>query len=97
MSCGCEQILESLQRQLADAEGRSTTRPAPPPPDNPIYLQLQTRIRTAEIEINELTSRRNDLYGRRTQYSYNPELEAKFGPLARERDSLQQEYEDLRE
>ncbi len=88
--------LESMQRQLADAESRSAAPVAPPPADNPIYLQLQTRIQTAQIEINELTSRRNDLYGRRMQYSYNPELEAKFGPLARERDLLQHEYTELR-
>jgi uncharacterized protein involved in exopolysaccharide biosynthesis len=88
--------LEAMQRQLKDAESRSAPPAAPPPADNPVYLQLQTRIQTAQIEINELTSRRNDLYQRRMQYSYNPELEAKFGPLARERDLLQHEYTELR-
>ena len=89
--------LESLQHQLADAESRGSAPAVQQPPDNPIYMQLQTRIRTAEIEINELTSRRSDLYNRRMQYSYNPELEAKFGPLARERDLLQRQYADLRD
>jgi polysaccharide biosynthesis transport protein len=87
--------LETQQRQLADVTSRGASQAAPAP-DNPLYLQLQTRIRTAEIEINELSSRRSALYGRLTQYSYNPELEAKYRPLARERDLLQQQYEDLR-
>lgn len=89
--------LESLQRQLADAESRGAAPAPQAPADNPIYMQLQTRIRTAEIEINELSSRRSALYRRLTQYSYNPELEAKYGPLARERELLQAQYEDLRE
>jgi protein tyrosine kinase modulator len=58
---------------------------------------LQTRIQTARIEMSELSSRRADLYNRLNQYAYNPQLEAKYGPLARERDLLQQEYEGLRD
>ena len=86
--------LESLQRELASVESRGPA--GTPPPDNPDYLQLLTRIRTAEIEITELSSRRAALYGRLSQYSYDPAVEAKYAPLARERDMLQGQYEDLR-
>jgi uncharacterized protein involved in exopolysaccharide biosynthesis len=89
--------LEGLQQQLADAERRSSSPAARAPADNPMYLQLQTRIRTAEVEISELSSRRAQLFGRLHQYSYNPELESRYGPLARERDLLQEQYADLRE
>ncbi|MGH8249931.1 MAG: GumC family protein [Steroidobacteraceae bacterium] len=92
-----QKTLESQKQQLADAESRATTPAAQPPADNPVYLQLQTRIRTADVEISELSSRRAELYGRLHQYSYNPELEAKYGPLARERDLLQEQYTDMRE
>jgi len=89
--------LESLRKQLADAESRSSAPAIQQPPDNPIYLQLQTRIRTAEIEINELSARRSALYGRLMQYSYDPEMDAKYAPLVRERSLLQEQYDDLRE
>jgi uncharacterized protein involved in exopolysaccharide biosynthesis len=89
--------LESLQKQLADAESRSSAPAVQQPPDNPIYLQLQTRIRTAEIEINELSARRSALYGRLMQYSYDPDMDAKYAPLVRERSLLQEQYDGLRE
>jgi succinoglycan biosynthesis transport protein ExoP len=89
--------LETQQKQLADAMSRSTRPAAPPSPDNPLYLQLQTRIRTAEIEINELSTRRAGLYSRLSQYAYNPQLDAKYAPLARERGLLQEQYESLRQ
>ncbi len=89
--------LESQQKQLADAESRSSMPVVQQTPDNPLYLQLQTRIRTAEIEINELSARRAGLYSRLSQYSYNPQLDAKYTPLARERGLLQEQYESLRQ
>jgi len=89
--------LETQQKQLADAMSRSSRPAAPPSPDNPLYLQLQTRIRTAEIEINELSTRRAGLYSRLSQYAYNPQLDAKYAPLARERGLLQEQYESLRQ
>ncbi len=89
--------LESQQRQLAEAASRSSAPVAQPTPDNPLYLQLQTRIRTAEIEINELSARRTGLYSRLSQYSYNPQMDAKYTPLARERALLQEQYEGLRQ
>jgi uncharacterized protein involved in exopolysaccharide biosynthesis len=92
-----KRTLESQQKQLADAQTRAASSGPRPAADNPVYLQLQTRIRTADLEIAELTSRRGQLYGRLSQYSYNPELEAKYAPLARERDLLQAQYTDLRE
>lgn len=92
-----QRSLQSLQKQLADTVSKGASPASQPAADNPIYLQLQTRIRTAEIEIGELSSRRAQLYGRLHQFLYNPDLEAKYGPLARERDLLQQQYGELRE
>lgn len=88
--------LDSQRRQLTEVQSGGASR-APPPPDNPLYLQLQTRIRTAEIEVNELTSRRYALASRLAQYVYDPEVDAKFAPLARERDLLQEQHESLRQ
>jgi uncharacterized protein involved in exopolysaccharide biosynthesis len=93
-----KRILESQQKQLADAQTKAATPTArPAAADNPVYLQLQTRMRTADQEIAELSGRRAQLYARLSQYSYNPDLEAKYAPLARERDLLQAQYTDLRE
>jgi uncharacterized protein involved in exopolysaccharide biosynthesis len=89
--------LESQQQQLADAQKRASTPAQRPSPDNPIYLQLQTRVRTAEQEIAELSGRRAQLLARLSSYSYNPDLETKYAPLARERDLLQAQYTELRE
>jgi len=88
--------LESQQKQLADAQARGSQAAAPPVPDNPLFLQLQTRIRTAEIEISELSARRAGLLSRLSQYSYSPQMDAKYAPLARERALLQDQYESLR-
>jgi uncharacterized protein involved in exopolysaccharide biosynthesis len=92
-----KRTLESQQKQLADAQAKAASPATRPAADNPIYLQLQTRIRTADQEIAELSGRRSQLYARLNQYSYNPELESKYAPLARERDLLQAQYTDLRE
>lgn len=93
-----KRTLQTLQQQLADAERRaSTSGTTQPVPDNPVYLQLQTRLRSAEQEINDLTRRRSELQGRIGQYAYNPAFESSYGPLARERDLLQAQYKDLRE
>jgi len=88
--------LESLKKQLADAESRSAAPIVQQAPDNPLYLQLQTRIRTAEIEITELSTRRASLYSRLMQYSYDPAMDAKYAPLVRERTLLQEQYDGLR-
>jgi uncharacterized protein involved in exopolysaccharide biosynthesis len=92
-----KRTLESQQKQLAEAQAKAASPATRPAADNPIYLQLQTRIRTADQEIAELSGRRSQLYARLNQYSYNPELESKYAPLARERDLLQAQYTDLRE
>lgn len=89
--------LVGLQQQLAEVLSLASRPAAQAPPDNPMYIQLQTRIRTAEIEVAELSTRRAQLYSRLRQYSYNPEIESKYGPLARERDLLQQQYGEIRE
>jgi len=90
--------LQNLQQQLRDAERGASSSAAPmPPPDNPVYLQLVTRLQSAQQEISDLTSRRSQLQGRLGQYAYNPEFEARYTPLVRERDLLQTQYRDLRE
>ncbi len=92
-----KRTLESQQKQLAEAQTKSSSPSARPAADNPVYLQLQMRMRTADQEIAELSGRRAQLYARLGQYSYNPDLESKYAPLARERDLLQAQYTDLRE
>ena len=93
-----KRTLQTLKQQLADAQHRAaSTATTLPPADNPVYLQLLTRLRSADEEISDLTNRRAQLHGRLRQYSYNPQFEARYVPLARERQSLQDQYRDLRE
>ena len=93
-----KRTLQNLRQQLGDAErGASSSAAAMPPPDNPVYLQLVTRLQSAEQEIRDLSSRRSQLQGRLGQYAYNPKFEATYTPLVRERDLLQTQYRDLRE
>ena len=88
----------SLRQQLADAERRSAAPVATlPTPDNPVYLQLQTRLRSADQEIADLSNRRAQLYSRIGRFMSSPDVEAKYNSLMQEREVLKEEHSQLRE
>lgn len=96
-----QRTITSLEAQLADAE-RSATAQASSPTQamNPPYVQLQTRIRTAEAELQDLSRRRADLVSRLNdidrRIAQSPQVEREFSALAREHDVLQEDYRNLR-
>lgn len=92
--------VNSLEAQLAELEQNGTANYASQmPPNNPPYLQLQTRISTASEEIGALTRRRTMLSGRiaeleRLQLAA-PQVERDYAQLTNERDLLLVRYREL--
>jgi uncharacterized protein involved in exopolysaccharide biosynthesis len=93
-----QKTVDSLRKQVADAERRDAAAGVSGPPiDNPVYQQLLTRIRSADQEIADLSVRRAQLYAKLNQYNAGTDGEASYAALTRERDLLQEQYRDLRE
>lgn len=92
--------IANLQRQLQDTESRSRHSAPPPPPTNPDYLQITTRMRTAEEEISALTQRRGELSTRLAQLQGgsfpSAQVEKEFADLNRDYSLLQTQYSDIR-
>jgi len=90
-----ERQLTNLEREIATAS--SITRIEP---NNPVYLQLRTRISTAAIELRDLGRRRSDLITRiddlDQRMSVAPQVESDYQALAQERDVLLERYRELR-
>jgi len=90
-----ERQLIGLERELATA--RSI---APVEPNNPVYLQLRTRISSAAIEIRDLGRRRYDLVDRIDELdrrmSAAPQVEREYLTFTQERDVLLERYRELR-
>ena len=95
-----QRSIDSLQSQLAEVERSGATVSTSPQATNPPYLQLQTRIRTADAELQDLSRRRADLVARlndiERQVNRSPQVEREYSTLAREYDLLQAEYRALR-
>ena len=90
--------VETLRQQLADAERRAAAPGgALAPADNPVYLQVQTRLRSADQEIADLSNRRAQLYSRIGRFTSSPEIEARYNSLMQEREVLKEEHRQLRE
>jgi polysaccharide biosynthesis transport protein len=96
-----QRTVASLEAQLAElgpeagAGSFSPTRAINPP-----YQQLQTRIRTADAELQDLSRRRGDLVARlndiERRVGQSPQVEREFSALMREQESLMTEYRELR-
>jgi uncharacterized protein involved in exopolysaccharide biosynthesis len=69
-------------------------------PNNPPYLDLRTRIQTANSEIQELSRRRADLSARLNDINLwiaqSPSVEREYSTLNREYELLMTEYRELR-
>jgi uncharacterized protein involved in exopolysaccharide biosynthesis len=87
----------SLEEQLADVRANPSSAAQP---NNPVYLQLRTRIQTAQAEIYDLLNRRASLNSRIDQLERQrvraPQVERLFSELEQERTLLMERYRELR-
>jgi polysaccharide biosynthesis transport protein len=94
-----ERQVASLEEQLASLGGATAVAQAQP--NNPAYLQVQTRLRTVEAELQDLTRRRAELSARlrdiESRVAVAPQVEREYSTLNREYDSLLRQYRDLRD
>jgi polysaccharide biosynthesis transport protein len=96
-----QRTVSSLEQQLAELEQTAGSAiAAPSEPNNPPYLELLTRIRTADSEIQELSRRRADLTARLNEINrriaQSPRVEREYAVLMRDYDLLMNDYRDLR-
>jgi uncharacterized protein involved in exopolysaccharide biosynthesis len=92
--------VSSLEAQLAEVErNRDRNYSSQMPPNNPPYLQLQTRISTLSEEISALDRRRTVTSGRIAELErlqmLAPQVERDFAQLTNERDMLLVRYREL--
>lgn len=91
--------VDALQRQLAELSSSPASFRAPDP-TNPLYLELQAQIRSADIAIAELSSRRGSYLGQMAQYKSGlleaPQVERDYNNLIRDYDLTQEQYKELR-
>jgi uncharacterized protein involved in exopolysaccharide biosynthesis len=93
----------SLSSQLRDLEEQlsSSSSIGVAQPNNPVYLNLRTRLGTAESELRDLRNRRAELKGRITEFDRKmaafPQVERDYDALIQERDVLQARYRELRD
>lgn len=88
-----------LRREIAtlsqDAKG-GVTRPA----TNPAYLQLESQLNNANIEIRELSNRRYTMSGQLSQMqgeiTLSPKLEEQYRELVRDYEVMKTQYEQMR-
>lgn len=93
--------VRSLEQQLVDIESEiAATGNNPAQPNNPAYVQLRTRIDSADEELAELGRRRIALQVRVDELEMMriraPQVERAFASLIQEQDVLLAQYQDLR-
>ena len=95
-----QRTVSALEQQLAELERDMGGRTTAAQPNNPPYLDLLTRIRTTDSEIQELNRRRADLTARLNDINrwiaQSPSVEREYSVLNREYELLSKEYRDLR-
>lgn len=88
-----------LRREIAtlsqDATGRTSK-----PPTNPTYIQLQSQVNSAGVDIQGLNARRGSVYSQlhalQGAVTLSPRLEEQYQELVRDYDVIKKQYEDLR-
>jgi polysaccharide chain length determinant protein (PEP-CTERM system associated) len=89
-----------LRREIASlsTEVASSSSSAP---TNPAYIQLQTQVNAANIEIQQLTSRRYEIASRLNEAQgavlRSPESEKQYTDLMRDYELVKQQYEQTRQ
>jgi uncharacterized protein involved in exopolysaccharide biosynthesis len=97
-----QRTVRSLEEQLDGVAGQiATASPSGPiQPNNPVYLQLLTRIDTADAELADLNSVRNDLTARIAELDRRgaeaPQVERNYAELTQEQELLLLQYRELR-
>ena len=96
-----ERELKSLQASISDgsilAAGASTSASAP---DNPAFLQLRSRLKTIDLELNAAKARKAELAEARKTYEERvlgaPEVERQYRSLLRDYENEQAKYQELK-
>ncbi len=69
-------------------------------PTNPEYIQLQTQVNAAGVEVRELTTRRHSvssaLYRMEGEVTLSPKLEEQYRELVRDYEVIKSQYEQMR-
>lgn len=97
-----QRAVSSLEDQLSelDSDLASTGSAGGAAPNNPVYLQLLTRIETAEQELADLTRRQNELNTRARELERrrqeSPQVEREYTELTHEQGLLLDRYRELR-
>jgi uncharacterized protein involved in exopolysaccharide biosynthesis len=88
-----------LRREIAQltSEGSSNSTSAP---TNPAYIQLQSQVNAASIEVRELSARRAQISAQlsaaRGAVSLSPRLEEQYTDLVRDYEVIKAQYEQMR-
>lgn len=89
-----------LRREIASLSAETAVGPAAAP-SNPAYLQIQTQIGAADVEIRELMGRRYELSGSKSRLQgaifESPRLEKQYTDLVRDYELIKSQYDKIRE
>jgi uncharacterized protein involved in exopolysaccharide biosynthesis len=97
-----ERTVRSLEEQLGEVANdiAVSTAAGPVQPNNPVYLSLLTRIRSADTEIADLTRLRDETSRRAAEYDERrllaPQVEREYMALVNEQELLLVQYGELR-
>jgi polysaccharide chain length determinant protein (PEP-CTERM system associated) len=87
-----------LRREIATLSTETATSTAAP--TNPAYVQLQSQVNAANIEVRELASRRSSvssqLYQMQGEITLSPKLEEQYRELVRDYEVIKSQYEQMR-
>jgi len=90
-----ESRLEDIEREIATSPSGERAEP-----NNPVYLQLRTRIATSNAELADLHQRRQELQARIDELDRRrfaaPQVERDYTALTQERAVLLERYRELR-
>jgi uncharacterized protein involved in exopolysaccharide biosynthesis len=91
--------IDELQKQIARPPASSKRKSFAGTPDNPAYINLQTQIKSARIEMAGLEQRKKELTQKWEDYIHRlekmPEVERQYRDLSRDYDTAQLEYKKI--
>ncbi len=94
-----ERQIKSLEENVPDSPSALTAKAADNP-DNPIYIQMQSEIEAANLEIRTLEKKKLRLKEKLAEYEQRlvetPQAERKYQSLQRKLDNATSEYQNIR-
>jgi len=91
--------IQELQRQIKAAPSSGSSSSYAGNPDNPAYINLQTQIKSAKIELASLRQRKKELTHKWEDYVQRlekmPEVERQYRDLSRDYETSQLEYKKI--